>query len=194
MKINNPYSQLKDLIILEKNAIPKNLCEYVIGMIENEKWQIHQWNNSIENVSFSNEDKELEVCLSPEFIQNLLTPYIIEAKNNYISKTSYNENSSNLANNFSQIRFNRYDVGQVMRNHYDHIKTLFTPPERGIPILSMIIGLNGDYRGGELVFWDNTEFKLSTGDIIIWPSLFLYPHKVNEIIKNKRYTGVVWFW
>jgi hypothetical protein len=33
-----------------------------------------------------------------------------------------------------------------------------------------------------------------TGDVIIFPSTFLYPHKVNEVKKGIRYSFVSWAW
>jgi predicted 2-oxoglutarate/Fe(II)-dependent dioxygenase YbiX len=189
----NSKSKLEDLIGIEKNVIPKELCNYIIGLIENEKWESHGWLDPQEGVYFQNKSKEPSVCNSSEIIQNILNPYILKAKDNYISKISY-EPSSKIVTRFCHVRFNRYDAGQLMREHHDHINSLFTPPERGIPVLSMILGLNDDYEGGDLIFWNEIKFKISTGDIIIWPSLFLYPHQVSEITKNKRYTGVCWFW
>lgn len=194
MSLNNQNSQLKDLIILEEKIIPKGLCDYIVSTIQNEKWETHKWHNYSKDIQFSNQTNEPSVFMGSNIHLDLLSPYIIEAKNRYTSKVSYNESASNITNTFSHIRFNKYEVGQTMRDHHDHIRTLFTPPDRGIPILSMIIGLNDDYDGGELVFWDSIEFKIKTGDIIIWPSLFLYPHRVNKITKNIRYTAVSWLW
>ena len=45
-------------------------------------------------------------------------------------------------NKFSAIRFNRYAPGQTMRQHHDHIHSLFDGNEKGIPVLSFILNLN----------------------------------------------------
>tara|TARA_R100000329_G_C7528750_1_gene186527 strand:- start:13 stop:573 length:561 start_codon:yes stop_codon:yes gene_type:complete len=65
--------------------------------------------------------------------------------------------------------------------------------------LSVIINLNEDYEGGEVVFFHPTERKpysntnLKTGDLLIFPSNFLYPHKVTKITKGFRYSVVSWY-
>ena len=76
----------------------------------------------------------------------------------------------------------------------DHIHSIFDGKEKGIPVLSFILNFNDDYEGADLFFWDNTTFKLGKGDIIMWPSNFLYPHGVTEAISGKRYSGVTWAW
>ena len=203
MSLNNPQTNLEDLIIIQRKVIPDDICNCIIGMTENETWETHEWyaKNTEEkliekDINIFNNSKNPSVCYSSEIIQNILNPYILAAKENYISKVSYDAHNGKfkVSSENSLVRINRYDSGQSMKEHCDHIRSLFTPPKTGIPILSMIIGLNSDYEGGELVFWNKTKFKILSGDIIIWPSLFLYPHQVYEVTKNKRYTGVCWFW
>ena len=61
--------------------------------------------------------------------------------------------------------------------------------------LSVIILLNNDYEGGDLVFnLHNEEYKVGIrpGRLIMWPSNFLYPHRVTEVTKGTRYSIVSW--
>jgi|TARA_R100001530_G_C4321341_1_gene155932 hypothetical protein len=63
--------------------------------------------------------------------------------------------------------------------------------------LSLIYLLNNDYEGGELMFKNittNEIMKIETkpNRIIIWPSNFLYPHKVDAVTKGIRYSVVCW--
>ncbi|MED5270628.1 MAG: 2OG-Fe(II) oxygenase, partial [Pseudomonadota bacterium] len=104
------------------------------------------------------------------------------------------ERTQQIMNKFTAVRFNRYQPGQIMRQHIDHIHSIFDGKEKGIPVLSFILNFNDDYEGADLFFWDNTAFKLGKGDIIMWPSNFLYPHGVTEATKGKRYSGVTWAW
>jgi len=57
--------------------------------------------------------------------------------------------------------------------------------------LSIIGVLNDDYEGGELMFHDK-EYETKTGDVVIFPSNFLYPHMVNPVTKGTRYSFVSW--
>ena len=56
------------------------------------------------------------------------------------------------------------------------------------------IRFNDDYEGADLYFWDENVVSLGKGDIVIFPSLFLFPHGVTEIKKGVRYSGVAWSW
>jgi predicted 2-oxoglutarate/Fe(II)-dependent dioxygenase YbiX len=184
-------TKLSDLIIIQKNLIPSDICSFIIEDIEKRNWEQHTWYDNVDSSVYTNQDKELDVQSSTSNIQNILNPYIDECVTRYFLKLSENPFTVSCS---SPVRFNRYKTGQKMRSHTDHIKTLFSPPEQGIPVLSMIIHLNENYTGGQLTFWDNYFPKLKTGDIILWPSIFLYPHKVTEVTSGNRYTGVVWFW
>ena len=93
---------------------------------------------------------------------------------------------------FSRLRFNRYDKNKLMSKHCDHIHSLFTGNIRGIPILSIIGVLNDDYRGGDFIMFDNYKIKLKAGDLILFPSNFMYPHLVKEVKEGTRYSFVSW--
>ena len=63
--------------------------------------------------------------------------------------------------------------------------------------VSVIINLNEDYEGGELLFTDqnNNDVKkihLKKGSIVFFPSNFLYPHGILPILKGTRYSIVAW--
>jgi hypothetical protein len=63
--------------------------------------------------------------------------------------------------------------------------------------LSCIILLNNDYVGGELCFFDDInkeEFCVQPrpGRMIMWPSNFLFPHKVKPVTKGKRFSVIIW--
>ena len=92
---------------------------------------------------------------------------------------------------FSPIRFNKYEVGNTMRIHYDNIHSIFDGKMKGIPIVSIVGNLNEDYEGAEFMLRDK-EIKLKTGDILLFPSGIVYPHTVKETKKGIRYSFVSW--
>ena len=194
--MNDPRTQLKDLIHVEKGIIPANLCDHIISDIETREWKPHTWYNAQSNSYGSEETMELDVQPSTPELQQLLTPIIIQAGAAYNQKYTWlkSERTLQIMNKFTGVRFNRYQPGQIMRQHIDHIHSIFDGKEKGIPVLSFILNFNDDYEGADLFFWDNTTFKLGKGDIIMWPSNFLYPHGVTEAISGKRYSGVTWAW
>jgi hypothetical protein len=97
-------------------------------------------------------------------------------------------------NAYSYVRYNIYDKKEKMADHIDHIQSLFDGSKRGIPFLSIVGILNDNYKGGEFIMFGNKEIKLKQGDLLIFPSIFLYPHRVNPVKKGIRYSFVSWVW
>jgi hypothetical protein len=94
---------------------------------------------------------------------------------------------------YSGLRFNKYCQDQLMSLHCDHISNLFDGVKKGIPTMSALGLLNNDYEGGEFIMWDR-KIEFNAGDLMIFPSNFLYPHKVDPITKGERYSFVSWSW
>ena len=193
--MNKPTTQLKDLIHVERGIIPENLCDYIIKDIETREWKPHTWYNNTNDSYGSEPTMELDVqSITPE-LQQLLTPIMIQAGSAYNQKYSYPcERTQQIMNKFTGIRFNRYSGGQIMRQHMDHIHSIFDGNEKGIPVLSFILNLNDNYRGADLYFWQDHAVHLGKGDIIMFPSLFLFPHGVTEAREGVRYSAVSWAW
>jgi len=90
----------------------------------------------------------------------------------------------------NQIDLLKYSPGGKYEVHADH----FTNAPRH---LSIIMNLNDEYEGGDLIFTDQREqeikrFKLSKGTIVFFPSNFMYPHSIQPITKGERYSIVAW--
>jgi predicted 2-oxoglutarate/Fe(II)-dependent dioxygenase YbiX len=193
--MNNPNTQLKDLIHVERGLIPENLCDYIVDAIEKNEWRPHSWHNNVANTFGSEPTMELDVQNITSEHQQLLTPFMIQAGSAYNAKYHFEcERTMQIMNKFSAIRFNRYSPGQIMRQHHDHIHSIFDGNEKGIPVLSFILNLNDDYEGADLFFWEDYKVPLGKGDIIMFPSLFLFPHGVTEATKGRRFSAVSWGW
>jgi len=90
----------------------------------------------------------------------------------------------------NQIDLLRYKKGGKYKAHTDHYSTTARH-------LSVIINLNNNYEGGDLVFTDQKEkeikrLKLNKGSIVFFPSNFMYPHSIQPITKGTRYSIVAW--
>jgi predicted 2-oxoglutarate/Fe(II)-dependent dioxygenase YbiX len=68
---------------------------------------------------------------------------------------------------------------------------MFDGENKGIPILSVVGLLNDNFTGGEF-YVNGVNMKLKKGDIIVFPSNFMYPHEVKTIKKGERYSYVSW--
>lgn len=102
-------------------------------------------------------------------------------------KTKFPKMSSNKIN---QIDLLKYSVGGKYEVHTDHFSN--TPRH-----LSIIINLNDDYEGGDLIFTAQNEeeikrIKLGKGSVVFFPSNFMYPHSIEPITKGTRYSIVAW--
>ena len=179
--------------IMVINSIPKELCEELIDECNKKEWKKHTWNNYAEGTFNSEPTKELDVMPCTQDQQNKITPHLIKALEAYQQKFSKpgEKTSPPWLTKFSPIRFNKYPIGTTMRQHYDHIHSIFDGKMKGVPIISIVGQLNEDYEGAEF-YCRGKEIKLKTGDILLFPSNFMYPHEVKETKKGVRYSFVSW--
>ena len=90
----------------------------------------------------------------------------------------------------NQIDLLKYTPGGKYDVHIDHFSSFARH-------LSVIINLNDDYQGGDLIFTDQKNnvvktLKLKKGSIVFFPSNFMYPHRIQPITKGTRYSIVAW--
>jgi len=184
----------KDYYGLSKNIISKSLTQFTFGH-----------NLRIFGCFYHNE-------LDTRFIKNNIKNYInkkpitihqdkyMDYLNNKIKDcvSDYLKNVVPIPFQLKQvstIRFNRYQIGTNMKMHHDHIHGLFDGEKKGVPILTILALLNDDFEGGDFLMFDGKKVQLEAGDIILFPSNFLYPHAVTTVTKGTRYSFVSWgFW
>ena len=102
----------------------------------------------------------------------------------------------------SSPRFNRYTSDQKMESHIDHIHSCFDGQFKGVPVLSVIGGLNDDFKGGEFVFqfgfteenYEEMPIRLGKGDVVVFPSIFPWRHQAMPVTEGIRYSWVSWVW
>jgi hypothetical protein len=188
--------KLTDFIV-QKNVLSADLCKNIIKDTLHDHWQQHQWYVSSENKSISYNNKELDVLFPPPTITQQVFDQVVGNFAEYFNTCDQlisDINFSKTVNNCCGIRLNRYSTGTGMRPHFDHIHSLFDGQQKGIPVLSMIGILNDDFKGGELVFFDDYRIETNVGDLIVFPSCFLYPHRISEVTEGTRYSFVSWAW
>lgn len=78
----------------------------------------------------------------------------------------------------------RYGVGQHFQEHHDHGYSYNC-------VVSLVAYPNDDYEGGELYFrLQNTTAKARAGDVFIFPSNFMYPHRAMPVTSGTKYAMV----
>ena len=188
--------KLIDYVLHLKKWFPEKICKKTVEELASQKWKKHTYQDESMGTSASkNNAKELDVTEKNYSLtyDDELHDLMWKSLERYIlQEHSYARPYHRGWTGFSQIRFNRYQSDQIMSKHCDHIYDLFSGTPRGIPILSMVGLLNDDYEGGEFIMFDDYHIKLNTGDCLIFPSIFLYPHEVKPITKGIRYSFISW--
>ena len=176
---------IEDFIFV-KNAIPSDTCNLVKEKISSREWQLHVWHDYETNTYSSRREKELEVLYQTDVNKYILKP-VSEAVKQYSEKLK----TGKIISFFSDIRFNRYKPGTLMASHIDHIHSLFDGECKGVPVLSIVGVLNDDFEGGDFICREK-KIPLKEGDVLIFPSCFMFPHEVKEITSGARYSFVMW--
>lgn len=182
----------------KENFLSDEYCANCIDELSKNDWEQHRWYdpNSDSHSAYQGESEPEVIYVSKfpdalkeinSFIIDGLRPIIGE----YVSSLHFNWFSS--WKGYSPIKFIRYHPGHGMENHCDHISSLFDGGV-GVPILSIIGLLNDNYEGGDLIIFGDKKIDTKKGDIIIFPSNFLYPHEITPVTKGVRQSFVSWVW
>lgn len=178
--------KLSDYVMVDNVFSPEE-CELYIKKIEECTWKPHRW---YRNASDTFHDvKDFDVTYSVE-IQNMMREKIYKFVCKYYEK---HRDQDDPECQYSGIRFNKYNEGESIKPHVDHIHALFDGKKKGIPVLSFVGVLNDDFEGGDFMLCGE-KVNLKQGDCVVFPSVFLYPHWVNTVTKGTRYSWVLWSW
>lgn len=87
---------------------------------------------------------------------------------------------------YEAFNFVKYEgAGTHFKIHADHGPTYVTT-------ISIVVYLNNDYVGGELWFPRfNLSFKPEPGDIVVFPSTYIYEHASQDMISGTKYSVVI---
>tara|TARA_X000001036_G_scaffold161672_1_gene153303 strand:- start:577 stop:1209 length:633 start_codon:yes stop_codon:yes gene_type:complete len=197
-------------------TLERGVCKKIITELDKQEWEddhsLYSYNDvkDFNNEPIDNKEKTPSVDYT-NFLTLRNSPtdnIIIEALYDAI-KTYVTEKGGDYLKGwqgYTAIKYHKYGVGNFMAKHADLMYIIGdnngeeelgmidhpNKPFPGIPILSIIGVLNDDYEGGEVEMFEDTKFSLSAGEVLIFPSVFLYPHKVCEVLKGTRYSFVSW--
>ena len=184
---------IEDYLVVFNNALSGEVCDNAIKELETQSWEQHTYYDSgTDSHSPVNGEQELDISHSNIELTDTIMSAVGQCLSMYMSV--FNFPWFGGLSGYTGIRFNRYRETALMSEHCDHIYSMFDGERKGIPVLSILGILNDDYSGGELIFWQDTKIETQKGDIIVWPSLFLYPHKVEPVTQGNRYSFVSWAW
>lgn len=171
--------------------LSKSICNKAIKELDDTEFEKGQYHNPKGDRTFSI-DKEADMSFEEFPSKQIIMDKLYNVIGKYIKQLRMPWYAG--WNGYTPIRVNKYSKGQNFNMHCDHIHNLFDGHTKGIPILSIVGVLNDNYNGGEFVMWKNKTIKLKQGDVVMFPSNFMYAHKVNSIKKGTRYSFVSWVW
>ena len=167
------------------NVIPKDICDKIIlDYKNNPNWQEHEWYIPRDDSYTTRHNKELSV-LDTKNELDYLSPWLTATLEKYCNDIGV---GTHIVSIYTPLRLNRYATGEIMSEHCDLIRR---GPHDGVPVLSFILAFNDDYQGGKFMM-NNEIVELKQGDILIFPSTFLYKHCITEVTSGTRYSGVIW--
>jgi predicted 2-oxoglutarate/Fe(II)-dependent dioxygenase YbiX len=191
-------------IQLYKNAISKEECKKIIDLIEGEvakNLPKLAWNGAHVNGPAEHGLKGAPVgharnCYDIKFKKEALGSFYPKTKELETAYDLVDQGLTKCVKHYEKIwnigisykeafNFVKYLPGEYFKIHTDH-GPYYTCT------LSAVIYLNDDYVGGELDFTrHNITLKPDAGDIILFPSNFVYEHASLNVSSGTKYSVVV---
>jgi len=181
---------MKEYILEVKKLIPEHTCKKIISYFDN--------NYEDAGTSGAGVNKNIRNCLTRSILHNthsfgeqLVLNYITSII--FGSIDLYKKDKPFLGiKKINQLDILRYDANEFPAGYDFHVDFGTKTAERH---LSISICLNNNYEGGEFVFKikdEDLQFPQNVGDCLIFPSNFMFPHRVNKITKGTRYALIAW--
>jgi hypothetical protein len=185
-------------IILYRNAIPDDIkvIDRLEETLKDSSHDYFKWNEAM--VGYNEKMPDYRDCydlkIGPKHWSHL-PEELSEIKKVY---DDYNKILSNCLADYEKrynfkmefmeaINFIKYGEGQHFQVHTDSGFSYFCT-------LSSVGFFNDDYEGGELWFpYLNLKFKAQKGDVIFFPSTYIYAHGAMEVVKGTKYSAVTMY-
>ena len=195
--VQKTFSMDRDVssyVMVFEEWISNDVCKQTCEEIENAPWQQHTFYNSTDgSYNTRSGSKELDIAYGRGVsTQSHIMQRIHDAYSEYLTRLQLPW--FNSWSGFSEVRFNRYEESRLMAEHCDHIHSMFDGERKGIPTMTFLAALNDEYTGGEFVMWGDEVIPMGKGSALVFPSCFLYPHRVDPVINGIRYSCVSWSW
>jgi len=181
----NYNTTLAEAILHIEKAIPDQICDSAIEIVNANPWQLGSWYNYSSNDYKENTHSTSQKVGHYKLFCDIIAQWQ-EKYNNEIHGQTF-------CTRRTRPTVNKYEVGEYMDRHHDHIHSLFDGQQKGIPIMTTLGVLNDDFEGGNFVMWDDYDIPLKKGDILAFPSVYLFPHRVEKVTSGTRYSWISWW-
>lgn len=182
LKKNLAMDRLLDLIWIKENSLEPEICKYLIDLFENRSELHEKYENDrkpnftqLNLTEISKENDELSG------VHTHILKEVISLKKEYYK--FIDERCFPETNAYEQIRVKRYlpNSNEAFDTHVDVIDH-----ETSRRYVSYLWYLNDVDEGGETIFKD-LAIKPETGKLVMFPPLWMFPHRGNEPISNSKY-------
>ena len=187
---------MPDHILYLPAFIDKNQCISVMNSLDN----LERDDSAPYTDGLLNDDADTYFDPNIKYIDNVRDRIFVDGLKEYASRVrsfnwSYYDKKSFHC---SEMIIRRYNVESQFKYHHDDIIGEIFPHwflrRQNILTCNFYFSDAKDYEGGDLVFTCGKKFHPSMGDIIIFPSNWMFYHEVQKITKGKRYSGTVWLY
>lgn len=174
--------ELNDFIHVYENALEPSICDFLINVFDTnlDKHEIIK-NDKKPNFTQFNLTENCQLNEQVNTIHNILIAKVFEYKKKYYEFVY--EKCFPPIHNFEQFRIKKYNPGG--EDLFDtHVDVLDYDTARRF--LSFMWYLNDVDEGGETVFTD-MKIKPKKGSLLMFPPLWLFPHRGDPPISNAKY-------
>ena len=176
--------------------IDKNQCISVMNSLDN----LERDDSAPYTDGLLNDDADTYFDPNIKYIDNVRDRIFVDGLKEYASRVrSFNWSYYDTKSfHCSEMIIRRYNVESQFKYHHDDIIGEIFPHwflrRQNILTCNFYFSDANEYEGGDLVFTCGKKFHPSMGDIIIFPSNWMFYHEVQKITKGKRYSGTVWLY
>jgi predicted 2-oxoglutarate/Fe(II)-dependent dioxygenase YbiX len=187
-------TDLRSYVIVFKNKISQELTDEILFNLKSTEFHQHKFSSLDYNEKYTaiSGNQELDIAWGSSYrnqeVENIIRNTLIE----YIKILDFDYMQG--WSGFSYPRWNKYKETRKMAPHVDLIKTLFDGERKGDPTLSVLGLLKTEFTGGEFFMINDILTDFEPGDIVVFPSNFLYPHAVDPVTSGERYSFISWTW
>lgn len=189
---------LSNHIVHLKSFIDKQSCEKIVRELKELKniEKSSQYTDGLTNDkadSFFNPEIDLLEDIKKNIYDDAIKQYAERVRS--FNWAYYN----NKRFRYSEMIVRRYHPESKFDYHHDdiiiEIFPQWFPRRQNILTANIYFNDSTEYEGGDLYFPSvEKSIKPSVGDVILFPSNWMFYHKVNEIESGQRYAGTLWFY
>ena len=196
--LNGQFSNnMSDHILYLPSFIDKDICKSIMDSLDN----LERDDSTPYTDGLLNDDADTYFDPDIKYIDKVRDRIFIDGLKEYASKIrSFNWSYYDTKSfHCSEMIIRRYNQGSEFKYHHDDIiGEMFQHwfiRRQNILTCNFYFSDAKDYEGGDLVFTcSDKKYHTSVGDIIIFPSNWMFYHEVQKITKGKRYSGTVWLY